>query len=292
MKKILLIILIMTFLVACSSPSEEKKTEFTENEIATTDDFEFDIKSVRRSYKDSMWLSDNHLYVVIEMTIKNVSNEKQTISTTDWKLQNNNLVETDVSSMNSLVGNQSYSIDLLAGGVIEAVLFFEQPLDNSGLVLVYYSNMFSDEPEIKINLSTNTSDNPVKETPYAKSETVTYRDIMYTVEEVETSIGEGYKKPDTGNVFLGVTIKVKNVSTIDTTEIDSLGWKIIDESGVSHDSSFFTVWDTESFYDKQLNPGSDFTYLVAFEVPKNGKWRLAFYDNTFDNKEKFSIQLD
>lgn len=292
MKKIVLVIMTLILLTACGGAPEEKKIEFKENEVAATSEFEFDIKSVRKSYKDDMWLSDDHLYVVIEMSIKNVSKEKQSVSTLNWKLQNDAQIETEVSSTSSLVGNQSFSIDVLAGGEVDAVLYFEQPLDNSGLVLVYYSNIFIDEPDFKFILTTDCSDVPVKETPYEKNESVTYRDIMYTVEKVETSTGKGYTKPDAGNVFVGVTIKVKNVSPVDAVEIDSLSWKIIDDKGVSYDNTYFSVWDTDSFYDKQLEPGSEYTYLVPFEVPKNGKWRIAFYGNTFDNKEKFSIQLN
>lgn len=292
MKKAILLILTLFLLTACSGVDEEKKVEFNENEVATTSEFEFDIKSVRRSYKDDAWLSDDHLYVVIEMSVKNVSKEKQTVSPLDWKLQNSAQIETDVSTINSVVGNQTFSMDLLPGGTIDTVLYFEQPLNNSGLVLVYYSNIFNDEPDLKFKLTTDCSDLPVKETPYAKSESVTYRDIMYTVEKVETSTGKNYTKPSTGNIFVGVTIKVKNVSTVDTAEIDSLSWKIIDEKGVSHDYTYFTVWDTDSFYDKLLEPGSEHTYLVPFEVPKNLKWRLAYFGNMFDEKEKFSIQLN
>lgn len=292
MKKIILTILTMILLTSCSSEKVVKKTEFGENEVAITSKFEFDIKSVRKSYKDEMWLKDNNLYVVVEMSIKNVSKEKQNVSTSDWKLQNAKLVEVDVSNMNSKIGNESYSIDVLPGGKVDAILYFEQPIDNSGLVLAYYSNMFNDNPDLKFKLTTNCSDVPVKATPYAKNESVTFRDIVYTVMKVETSAGKDYWKPKTGNVFLGVTIKVKNNSTVDTIEISSSGWKIFDDKGVSYDYSIFSAWETESFYNKQLEPGAEHTYIVAFDVPKNGKWRFVYTGNMFVEKEKFSIQLN
>lgn len=293
MKKIILTLLTMILTTSCSSAKlVEKKTEFGENEVATTSDFEFDIKSVRKSYKDEMWLEDNNLYVVVEMSIKNISKEKQNVSTSDWKMQNADLVEVDVSNMNSKIGNESYSVDVLPGGKVDAILYFEQPIDNSGLVLAYYSNMFNDDPDLKFKLTTNCSDVAVKTTPYAKNESVTYRDIIYTVVKVETSSGKDYWKPEKGNVFLGVTIKVKNNSTVDVAEISSSVWKIFDDKGVSYDYSIFSAWDTESFYNKQLEPGAEHTYIVAFDVPKTGKWRFAYYGNMFDEKEKFSIQLN
>lgn len=292
MKKILLSLMTIILLASCAGVKEEKKTEFAENEVVTTEDFEFDIKSVRKSYGDEMWLEDNYLYVVIEMSIKNISKEKQTVSTMDWKLQNAKLVETDVSNVESTVGNESFSIDVLPGGTVDAILYFEQPLDNSGLVLTYYSNLFNDEPDFKFTLSTDCSDVPVKETPYAVGESAHYRNLTYTAAAIQTSAGKDYTKPSTGNVFLGVTVKVKNNSVVDVAMIASQRWKIFDDKGVSYDYAYFTVWDTDSFYDKQLEPGAEFSYLVAFEVPKNGKWRLAYFGNTFDDKEKFSIQLN
>lgn len=293
MKKITLMIISLLMLASCSgAKEEEKKTEYSENEIVTTSDFEFDITSVRKSYSDSMWLEDNYLYVVVEMSIKNISKEKQSVSTNDWKLQNADLVETEVSNVNSTIGNETFSVDVLPGGTVNAILYFEQPIENSGLVLTYYSNMFNDKPDFKILLSTDCSDDPVKETPYAKEESVKYRDLQYTVTKVQTSTGKDFYKPSTGNVFLGVTITVKNVSAVDVAEISSSGWKIFDDKGVSFDTTYFSGWDTESFYDKQLEPGAEHSYLVAFEVPKSGKWRLAFFGNSFDDKEKFSIQLN
>jgi hypothetical protein len=292
MKKSILAILALILLTSCSSPKVEKKTEFGEKELASTSELEFQIKSVRKSYGDDLWLEDNSLYVVVEMSIKNISKEKQSITTFDWKLQNAALTETDVSNVESSVGGETFSIDVLPGGTVDAIFYFEQPLDNSGLVLAYYSNMFSEEPEIKFNLTTDCSDVAVSETPYAKGSSVTYRDKIYTVEKVQTSAGKDYTKPDSGNVFLGVTVKIKNNSSIDIAEISSNRWKVYDDKGVSYDYSYFSVWDTESFYDKQLEPGSEYSYIIAFEVPKNGKWRLAYYGNMFDEKEKFSIILN
>jgi hypothetical protein len=214
------------------------------------------------------------------------------VSIFNWKLQNADLLETDASGGSSKVGSEMISADILAGGSIEATLYFEQPIDNSGLVLAYYDNMFSEEPEFKFNITTDCSDTPVKTTPYALTESVQYRDLQYSVTKVETSAGKDYKKPDAGNVFLGVTITVKNISAADVMEIGSSDWKIIDANGVSYDYTFFSVWDTESFYGKELQPGAEYSYKVAFEVPKNGKWRLAYTGNLFEDSEKFSIQLN
>lgn len=295
MKKILIAFVVVLLLAACggSGPDkEEPKTVFSENEVATTDDFEFEIKSVRKSYSESFMLEDDQLFVVVVMSIKNVSKEKQTVSVFDWKLQNADLLESDASGGASKVGSEMISADVLAGGVVEATFYFPQPLDNSGLVLAYYSNMFSDEPDLKFNLTTDCSDTPVKTTPYALTESVAYRDKLYTVTKVQTSAGKDYYKPAAGNVYLGVTVNVKNISTVDVVEIDSSDWKIIDANGVSYDYSIFSAWDTEAFYGKELLPGAEYSYIVAFEVPKNGKWRLAYTGNMFENSEKFSIQLN
>jgi hypothetical protein len=293
MKKLVLALVALLVLTSCSgTEKEEKKTVFGENEVATTDDFEFDIKSVRKSYGNDFLLDDGQLYVVVVMSIKNVSKEKQTVSVFNWKMQNDDLLETDASGGSSTVGGEMISADVLAGGSVEAVFYFEQPLENSGLVLAYYSNMFSEEPELTFKLTTDCSDTPVKATPYALTESVPYRDKLYTVTKVETSAGKDYYKPAAGNVYLGVTIKVKNISTVDVVEIDSADWKIIDGNGVSYDYSIFSSWDTESFYGKELQPGAEYTYMVAFEVPKNGTWRLAYTGNLFEDNAKFSIQLN
>lgn len=295
MRKILLALIALLMFTSCggSGPEkEEPKTVFSENEVATTDDFEFDIKSVRKSYGESFLLEDDQLFVVVVMSIKNISKEKQTVSIFNWKLQNADLLETDASGGASKVGNEMISADVLSGGVVEASFYFQQPLDNSGLVLAYYSSMFSDEPELKFNLSTDCSDTPVKTEPYALSESVSYRDKLYTVTKVQTSAGKDFFKPSAGNVYLGVTVKVKNLSAVDVVEIDSSDWKIIDANGVSYDFAMFSVWDTETFYGKELQPGAEYSYMVAFEVPKNGKWRLAYTGNMFEDNAKFSIQLN
>ncbi|NTW90549.1 MAG: DUF4352 domain-containing protein, partial [Erysipelotrichaceae bacterium] len=122
-----IIVLLSFMLVGCSSIDKvEPKTEFEQSEIVTVDDFEFQILEAYRSFGDDYLLDDGYLFVAVRLRIKNLSSSKQTISTFNFKMQNNQGVEVD-ASWNSNLGGSSFNGELLSNGEIEGTLFFEQP---------------------------------------------------------------------------------------------------------------------------------------------------------------------
>ncbi len=96
--KKLFILLLSLLLVGCGSADKvELKTEFEQNEIVNSDDFEFQILEAYRSFGDDYLLDNGYLFVAVRLRVKNLSSSKQTISTFNFKMQNNQGVEVDAS---------------------------------------------------------------------------------------------------------------------------------------------------------------------------------------------------
>lgn len=103
--KKLFILLLSLLLVGCGSADKvELKTEFEQNEIVNSDDFEFQILEAYRSFGDDYLLDNGYLFVAVRLRVKNLSSSKQTISTFNFKMQNNQGVEVDASWNSNLGG--------------------------------------------------------------------------------------------------------------------------------------------------------------------------------------------
>lgn len=294
MNKKMVSIIFVFLLFSCSaeiSNKINKKTEFSQNEIASNDLIEVRVTDSFYTFGDSSFLlDDGYLYVGVNISIKNVSDDKQSVSTFNWKLQNNKGTEVD-ASWNSTLGGNSFSGELLPDGEIEGTLFYEQPIDNGGLELVFYDSIFSEEPSFKFILDCKCNVPGLEKEEFSTSEQVVYRDVEYVVLGTQFSKGAGYTTPQTGNIFLGITLKTKNLSS-ENVSISSSNWKIIDSNGVQYDTTYYNPFNSKDFPSTTLTSNGDVSGIMVFEVPNSLTYRLAFYPDYFSDNYKFSFVLN
>lgn len=287
-----IIIFLVFILVGCSTtPKEIPRTEFEQSEIINNEVFEFQILDVYRSFGDnSFLLEDEYLYAVVNIKIKNISTQKQSISTFSFKLQNDQGIEVE-SAWNSNLGSNSFNGELLPNGEIEGVLYFEQPIDNSGLKLAYYESIFNDEPDFKYILNCDCSVRKLEKDLFDINEVVTYNDTENSILNVKSSSGSGFSKAQNGFTFIGVTLKTINNSR-ESISINSYDWKIVDENGVQYDSTYFSPFDDASYPSTTLLSNGEVSGIIVFEVPENVGIKLAYYPDYIDEVIKFSFDLN
>lgn len=285
-----IVVLLSFMLVGCNSVEKvEPKTEFEQSEIVSVDDFEFQILEAYRSFGDDYLLDDGYLFVSVRLRVKNLSSSKQTISTFNFKMQNDQGVEVD-ASWNSNLGGSSFNGELLSNGEIEGTLFFEQPVDNSGLKLAYYRTMFDNTPQFRFLMSCDCSVPRLSKDVFEINEKVTYNDVDNSVIGVDYSTGSGYSKASSGNTFIGVTLKTINNSR-DNVSINSYNWKIVDDNGVQYDETYFSPFDQSEYPSTTLMSGGEVSGLLVYEVPNNVGLKLSFYRNGFDEDSVYSFKL-
>jgi len=286
----LIVVLLSFLLVACdSSDIVEPKTEFEQNEIVNNEDFEFQILEAYRSFGDDYLLEVGYLFVVVRMKIKNISSSKQTISTFNFKMQNNQGIEVD-ASWNSNIGGSSFNGELLSNGEIEGTLYFEQPVENSGLKLAYYQTMFDNTPEFKYIMSCDCSVPKLEKEVFDISDKVTFNDVDNSIIGVDYSTGSGFSKAGNGNTFIGITLKTSNNSR-DNVSINNYNWKVVDDNGVQYDVTYLNPFNQDEYPSTILMSGGEVSGVLAYEVPNNVGLKLAFYRNIFDEDLVYSIKL-
>ena len=221
-------LLMILFLFSACSAAKEKKTEFTQNEVVETNGLKVKIDNVYKSYdNNSILLEDGSTYVVVELTIQNMSKEKKTVSINDWKLQNTGGTESETEWVSKL-NNEDMLVDVLANGTVSGKLYFKQKENSTGLKLAYYASIFDKTAEVTITLACNCTTAALKTEAYAKTDKVIYQDLEYSVVSTKTSKGKDYTKPSAGKIFLGVTVNAKNVSLKDQIEVTDYNWKVVD----------------------------------------------------------------
>ena len=91
-------------------------------------------------------------YVIVSLKIKNNSSGKVTYNPFNFKMQNSkgqitNMALTTVNQDNALASGE-----LANGGEVEGTVAFEEPKDDSGLILIYQANMLNENEVIKFNI--------------------------------------------------------------------------------------------------------------------------------------------
>ena len=134
--------------------SNDDKKEFEQNEIVTYEDVEYSITNVERTtgkqYTDSA--AEGKEFVIITLKIENKSDKKISYASYDWKMVNSKGQEDD-QAITIVDSDTSLSTgDLLANGVIEGTVVFEQEKGETNLKLNYYDNMFNDDYTFQFNI--------------------------------------------------------------------------------------------------------------------------------------------
>lgn len=285
------LIALVLSLTACSSEDKiVQKTEFPQSHIIETGILRTQIIEVYKTFSTNPFmLDDGYLYVVVKMTIENMSDEKQSISTYDWKMQNGDGVEVS-PSWDSKLGSESLSAELLPGGSLTAELYYELPINNSNLKLAYYSNMFNSKPSFKYLIECACSSPALTKQVYTTSEIVTYNDVEYSVLTVKRSKGSGYTTPSKGNVFVGVNLNTKNLSR-DTISISDYNWKLVDGNGVQYSTTYGQPFGDHNYPYTDLMSGGNVAGYLVYEVPSSATLTLQFYSGISRDVLVFGFQL-
>jgi hypothetical protein len=152
-----------TATTAASSQSTEK-TEVTETETTTAQIYNIGdsvqlkgavitVKNFKKSNgSDFEKPKDGMEFVIVTVNVKNNSDDKISYNPFDYKMQNSKGQITDMAFTTVDSKTALSSGELAAGGEVEGTVAFEEPKDDSGLVLIYQSNFFNDNEIIKFNV--------------------------------------------------------------------------------------------------------------------------------------------
>lgn len=143
--------------VTTSTTAEEKKEETKEfyavNEDVKLKDTVIKVTNVEKSngtqYEKP---KDGMEYVIVTVAIKNGGKDEISYNPFDFKMQNSKGQITDETFTTVNSSTQLNSGNLTSDGEITGTIAFEQPKDDTALVLKYKGNMFSNK-EIKVKLN-------------------------------------------------------------------------------------------------------------------------------------------
>lgn len=129
----------------------EAKDEYAINETATLDGYELTVTGIERNYSPHDYASpeEGKEYVAVTVAITNTKSREASFNTYDFEIQDSN----GVRKSESWVGGEGRlsSGSLASGGTVTGILAYEIPADDSGLKLIYKTNMFSSK-NIIVNL--------------------------------------------------------------------------------------------------------------------------------------------
>ena len=133
---------------------QEEKKEFTQNETVTFKNIDFTVTNVEKTTGSEYdTAKEGYEYVIVSIKIENKSEEKISYNPYDWKMENSNGQEEDITFTTIDSDTALSSGNLNAGGIVEGTLAFEQPQGDGGLKLNYYNNsVFDEEASFKIKL--------------------------------------------------------------------------------------------------------------------------------------------
>ena len=143
------------------------------------------------------------------------------------------------------------------------------------------------------------SERATNEKLFSIGDIITYRGVDYQVTKVETSLGNSYKSPREGNIFVIVYVTITN-NTGDKIQYSYNNWTM--SNSVSDDDKwiFTSVNAGTALYTGELIIGGVKSGSIVFEQPKDDdKLRLNFYDLMYEEnsqlveeKEKaFSVSI-
>lgn len=125
---------------------------------------------------------------------------------------------------------------------------------------------------------------------FNKGDTIEYGDCQLTVTKVKKSQGSDYDKPKSGEEFVIVTVKIKNVGK-KNLDYNPYYFKMQNSKG-QLDSMSFTTVDTDTALESgELAPGGEIEGTIAFEEPKNdAELILQYQDDIFEDDSIISIK--
>ncbi|WP_205693971.1 DUF4352 domain-containing protein [Clostridium prolinivorans] len=132
---------------------EEPKEFYAVNEDVKLNDAVVKVTKVEKSNgSDYDKPKDGMEFIIVTVSIKNDGKNEISYNPFDFKMQNSKGQITDQAFTTVNTSTQLNSGNLAAGGEVTGTIAFEQPKNDSALVLKYKGNMFSNK-EIKIKLN-------------------------------------------------------------------------------------------------------------------------------------------
>ncbi len=115
---------------------------------------------------------------------------------------------------------------------------------------------------------------------FSVGETVKLGDLQFSVNEVRTSAGDEFFKPEQGNVYFIVDSTISNLATESASISSLLMFKLVDDEGYNYQITLGP--NTKGSLDGELGPGRKMRGELAFEVPENAQgMELIFEPNVF-----------
>jgi len=134
--------------------SQQKDTTYDINQTAKVKGVEMTITNVKKSNGSEYDKpKSGKEFVIINVKIKNTNADKLSYNPFYFKMQNSKgqLEDETFSTVNTDTALQSG--DLLKNGEVEGTIVFEEPTDDTGLILQYQDNIFFDNAKISFKIN-------------------------------------------------------------------------------------------------------------------------------------------
>ncbi|HAA63831.1 MAG TPA: DUF4352 domain-containing protein [Thermoanaerobacter sp.] len=160
-------LLVLLFLLAgCGEPSsttntnssntqkEQVKEFYQVGETAAINGTEITVLKVEKSKGTEFDKPKSGMeFVIVTVKIKNTGKDKLSYNPLYFKMQNSKGQITDIAFSTINQDTALQSGDLAPGGEVEGTLIFEEPINDSGLILQYQNNIFSKEAKLQFKLN-------------------------------------------------------------------------------------------------------------------------------------------
>lgn len=130
-----------------------EKTEYSQGEQAIWGDAIITVTGVEKSQGNEWDNPDSGKeFVIVSVTIENNGNSNLSYNPLDFKMQNSQGQQEGITFSTIDQDTALSSGELIPGGKISGTLIFEEPTNDTGLILVYNNNVWSSK-ELKIKLN-------------------------------------------------------------------------------------------------------------------------------------------
>lgn len=127
---------------------------------------------------------------------------------------------------------------------------------------------------------------------FNQNETVTYKNVKYTITNVEKYTARNYDEAKDGQEFVTVHIKIENNSD-STIDYNSYDWKMQNSNGQLDDVAFTIADSDTALHSGQLISGGSKEGTLTFEEPiGDSSLKLTYYENIIYKDFAFQINLD
>lgn len=126
---------------------------------------------------------------------------------------------------------------------------------------------------------------------FQQNETAMYKNVEYTITNVERSNGSEWDKPADGKEYVIVSIKIENKSK-EKISYNPYDWKMQNSNGQEDTTCFTTIDNDTRLNSGDLVSGGIKEGTVTFEEPTgDNRLKLNYYGNMFDSNYAFQIKL-